>query len=547
MPLRRSGLAVSLPGWLCAALAGLLILAAAAGHLAYFLQNPARIDLAPDEAHYWDWSRHLDWSYYSKGPLIAYLIRGGCELAGPWSLQQTGTLMPAVRLPAVLCGCLVLAGVYVLTVQVFGRPGLALAVVAGALTLPMVAAGSMLMTIDAPYTCCWTWALVAVHRAVFRGSGWAWPAAGLLVGLGILAKYTMVLFLPSVFLFLLTSPPQRRLLLRPGFWVMGVLAGLCCLPILVWNLQHGWVTFRHVSRLGGVHAPGIAWQEPVVYLATQCGLLLLYWFIIWVWAMIEHHPGREPDAGVRYLWWLSAPMFLVFLGFSLKTGGGEPNWPVTAYISGMVLTAAWLAEKMASPAAWFRRLAYFNTFSACAAGLALLVIVHHTDWVYPLVEPLAGPRTTKNPFPMRRLDPTCRLRGWRPLAGQLDQFRAELTRQDPESREPILAATNWSMPGEIGFYCAGQPTVYCVGRIAGDRVSQYDLWANPLDDPEPFKGRTFLIIGTLSPYVRQGFDFVEPTRVLEYNEAGQPITAWEVNVCHGFKGFPRVAVGLPHY
>ncbi|NBU73007.1 MAG: hypothetical protein EBS53_16470, partial [Bacteroidetes bacterium] len=31
-------------------------------------------NLAQDEAHYWDWSRHLDWSYYSKGPLVAWLI-----------------------------------------------------------------------------------------------------------------------------------------------------------------------------------------------------------------------------------------------------------------------------------------------------------------------------------------------------------------------------------------------------------------------------------------------------------------------------------------
>ena len=48
----------------------LLIAAAAVGHLAYLGSN-CPLDLAPDEAHYWDWSRHLDWSYYSKGPLVA--------------------------------------------------------------------------------------------------------------------------------------------------------------------------------------------------------------------------------------------------------------------------------------------------------------------------------------------------------------------------------------------------------------------------------------------------------------------------------------------
>src|SRR5205085_8313079 len=154
--------------WAWRLLAGALILSAAALRVVY-LAAYCPLDLAPDEAHYWDWSRHLDWSYYSKGPLVAYLIRTAVALAGPWSERLTGSGMPAVRLPAVLCGGLLLASLYALTVQVFGRERFAAAVVAVALTLPPVAPGATLMTIDAPFTCCWGWALVLGHRAVFRG------------------------------------------------------------------------------------------------------------------------------------------------------------------------------------------------------------------------------------------------------------------------------------------------------------------------------------------------------------------------------------------
>src|SRR5262245_53653374 len=75
--------------WLWRGLALLLILTAAGLRLLY-LVSEGSLDLAPDEAHYWDWSRRLDWSYYSKGPLVAYLIRAGCWLAGPWSQRLTG-------------------------------------------------------------------------------------------------------------------------------------------------------------------------------------------------------------------------------------------------------------------------------------------------------------------------------------------------------------------------------------------------------------------------------------------------------------------------
>src|SRR5262245_33615891 len=136
--------------WPCRLLAGCLILAAACLRIAY-LAGDCPLDLSMDEAHYWDWSRHLDWSYYSKGPLVAWLIRLSCELFGPLSVSLIGSEMLAVRLPAVVCGSLLLVSLYVLTVQVWRREGLALAVIALALTFPLVAAGSSLMTIDAPF------------------------------------------------------------------------------------------------------------------------------------------------------------------------------------------------------------------------------------------------------------------------------------------------------------------------------------------------------------------------------------------------------------
>src|SRR5262249_43661981 len=89
---------------------------------------------------------------------------------------------------------------------------------------------------------------------------------------------------------------------RLGGWPAGV-AGLCCLPILVWNGQHGWVTVRHVGGLAGVrNSAGVLWAGPAVYVGTQAALLLGFWFVAWAAAMIAHRPGREKDAAVGYLW-----------------------------------------------------------------------------------------------------------------------------------------------------------------------------------------------------------------------------------------------------
>src|SRR4051812_3121945 len=137
-------------------------------NLAYLVCD-CPLDLAPDEAHYWHWSRHLDWGYYSKGPLVAWLIRGSCELFGPPSVRLVGSEVPAVRLPAVACHAALLAGWYVLASGTLRSPRLGLAAVALALTLPGVAAAAVVMTIDAPFLACWCWALVFVWKAVERG------------------------------------------------------------------------------------------------------------------------------------------------------------------------------------------------------------------------------------------------------------------------------------------------------------------------------------------------------------------------------------------
>jgi 4-amino-4-deoxy-L-arabinose transferase-like glycosyltransferase len=523
--------------WPWRLLAGLLIGGAAALHLAY-LTTDCPLDLAPDEAHYWDWSRHLDWSYYSKGPLVAYLIRAGVAVAGPWAQSLAGSEMPAVRLPAVLCGSLLLAGLYVLTVQVYGRERLAVAVVALGLTLPVLAAGSSLMTIDAPYTCCWAWALVLGHRAIFRGSAWAWPAAGLVVGLGILAKYTMVLWLLSAVLFLAATRSRRRLLMRPGFWVLAGVAAVCCLPLVVWNANNGWVSLRHVGGQSGLHNSqiGMRWLGPAAYLGVQALLLLGFWFVAWLAAMTAYRPSREPDDGVRYLWWTSAPVFVFFLLFSLRTAE-EPNWPVTAYLSGMVLTTAWLADQLRSPRR--RYLRWTALGMACGLGLALTLLMHHSEWARPLLARVSGPPTVRQPLPLRRFDPTCRLRGWRTLAAAVDQARAELRTTGVEAE---LASTGWTLPGELAFYCQGHPMVYSFGLALGDRHSQYDLWRpNPTGDPGAFAGRTFIVVGEAGELLQSAFERVEPVRRVFHREAGEPIASWGLWVCRGFRGFRDTA------
>src|SRR5437660_2539988 len=90
------------------------------GHVRY-LTHDCPIDLSGDEAQYWDWSRHLDLSYYSKGPLVAFIIRASCAVFGD--------TMPGVRYPAIFFAIGTSLLTYLLTRKLFGSERLALGAV----------------------------------------------------------------------------------------------------------------------------------------------------------------------------------------------------------------------------------------------------------------------------------------------------------------------------------------------------------------------------------------------------------------------------------
>ena len=523
--------------------AGGLIAFVAALNLVY-LASDCPLELAPDEAHYWQWSRHLDWSYYSKGPLVAWLIRGSCELFGDLSVRLVGTEMLAVRLPVVASHAALLAGLYVLTSRTLRSSHVALALVAVAAAMPAVGALGVFMTIDPPFLACWCWALVFLHAAIVRGEASAWLLAGVCSAFGILAKYPMLLLPAALVGFLLLR--RRAEFRRKGVWLFLAITALGCVPILVWNAAHEWVSFRHVfgqAGVGGVKPAGFQWLGPLAFVGGHAGLLLGVGFVAFAAAAWRFR--KTSDAGLSLLWWASVPVWGVFLVASVRAKG-QINWPAAAYIGWAVLGAAWVRDELAHPAAWRRRLTAGTLGTVVAVGVILSGLLHFPGSFRPLLAQYAGEPTEANPVPVRKLDPTVRLHGWRTLAAEVDHLRDEVRRET--GQDAVVAGMVWTTPGELAFYCRGHPEVYSAGLALSDRHSQHDLWRpNPVADAQAFRGRTFVYVGDVIP--EGTFDRLSPPVTVVHSEGGVPVAAWTVYVAHGFRGFPAVrpAPGRPGY
>ncbi len=526
-----SEIGISRPwGW-CAA--GGLALSGALLHLLYLTWN-CPLDLSGDEAHYWEWSRRLDWSYYSKGPLVAWIIAASRWLLAGVSERLVGTEMLAVRAPALLLSAITTLGVYRLAEQTLGRPGVALAAAALTWVTPILVVGSLLMTIDAPLAALWVWALVALQAGV-RRAGWGpWVLLGGLTALGILAKYNMLMLSIVATWHVSTLAPEARRRAWRGLGVALPIAALGLLPIVIWNAAHDWVSFRHVAGQAGLSAGGrINPLGPFEFAAGQWAVIGLAWLPL----MLVAAWRRARESGPRHL--LAAATivpFAVFLLFSPFTKI-QPNWPVVGVLSGLILLADQFHEWLRAAAASVRRRAWCVLLAGCAYGVLGALVVHRSDWFVSLAAPLAQRLASPlDPTPLARFDPAARLRGWRELGAAAG---AQLTalQQPAGAPEPLLLADDYQVASQLAFYTPGKPVVYCVQAALGKRRSQYDLWPGPLREPGAYIGRPCLFVGSRSPRVEAAMPGLRHLQLIEHHVGGHAVAAWSLWHAPQFVGF----------
>jgi undecaprenyl-diphosphatase len=468
------------------------------------------LDLSPDEAHYWEWSRRLDLSYYSKGPLIAYLIHGLTALLGPSAL--------AIRLGAVLLSLVGSWAIYRLGRETTGDPWVGVLAVAGLQLTPLFWAGSLLMTIDAPFLTAWVLALCALHRAAVGGVERAWLAAGVAVGIGLLAKYTMLFVLPGLALYLWRVPGARRAVRRPGPYLGAAAALALASPVVAWNVAHGWVSARHVASQGIGRGPSLA--DPFEFVGGQVLVLtpLVAGLLAWgLWHGIREGlvRGREP---YRFLTAFALPVLAFYALLSLQ-GKVQANWPAAAYPPLALLAAAALVERGRGLAAGARRRQRRLLLAAAGLALAVSALGHVTD--------LLG-------LPPR-LDPTTRLKGWRELGVQVTALRREM----PDPARTFLVSDRYQVASELAFYVEGQPTAYNVNL--GRRLNQYDFW----EGPAARIGWDALFVregvGELDERVAQAFARTEGPIVVEIRRGDRTVRQFAVYRGYGFRGMGPAA------
>ena len=440
------------------------------------------LELSEDEAYQWVWSKHLALSYYSKPPLIALLHRLGTSIWGDTTFGVRFT-------PPILSAILAFTLLRFFSRAVGARVSFLLVLIAS--TTPILAAGSILLTIDPPLVLFWCLAMCAVWNALQpEGTTGQWVWAGVWIALAFLSKYTALFFFLSLALYFLLRPEARTHLRRPGPWLALLPLLLAFLPVAIWNAQNGWVTLQHVSENAKLDKP---WQPTarffLEFTAGEAGLLNPVYFVAILIAAIRFWPAARRRPLELYLFTMGAPVFAIYWLYTLHSRV-QMNWVACGVVPLLGLALLY----------WERRWREGSRAIVpwLAAGLLLgtlaVFLLHNTDLVR---------KVARVDLPVS-IDPTRRVRGIREMTEHVGVARREL--QASEGRETFVIAAHYGFASQLSFYLPearrglpGAPLAYVRSshvprnqfyfwpeyRYEETRVGQNAIFVALNDKPEP--------------------------------------------------------------
>ncbi|MDX2287623.1 MAG: glycosyltransferase family 39 protein [Hyphomicrobiaceae bacterium] len=401
-------------------------------------------DLFFDEAQYWFWSTQPAFGYYSKPPLIAWLIGISTATCGDSEF--------CIRLPSPILHTLTSLVVYALARRLYDVQTGVLAGLAFA-TLPGVSVSAGIMSTDVPLLLFWALSLLGlVWLMEQKDEPGDWRPSLLLgtsLGLGLNAKYAMAWFLACLVVYLLATPQRRWLLRDRRLYAALGLALLVISPNLVWNMGNDLATFSHTAdnaKWGGsLFHPGKALE----FFGAQFGVFgpILFGSLLIIAVRAAREPLPEAD---RLLLAFCLPL-IAAITLQAFLSRAHANWAAPAYVAASALVMATMVRDVASR--WMRA-------SFAVHALVLIAAVVGVA--------LAG----RYALPLAR-DPFARTLGWQALA---QATRDELQKARAAGR-PFAAVLTDDRPvtAELLYYLRDETTPIYAWRDGPHARDHFEL------------------------------------------------------------------------
>jgi 4-amino-4-deoxy-L-arabinose transferase-like glycosyltransferase len=432
-----------------------------------------KTDLVLDEAQYWTWSRELAFGYFSKPPMIAWVIRGASEICG----DSAACLRSASPVLHTLTSVVIY---FTARALYSARIGFWSAIVFA--TLPGVSYSSLLITTDVPLVLCWsimlyTWVMLVKRQSL----GWA-VLLGVAIGFGLLAKQAMIYAFLCIGIHAAVDRDAREALKGGRGILAAAIALILFVPNIVWNAQHDFPTVTHTQTNIGWKYPFVHPVRLIEYVGVQFavfGPILMVVLLRAAWREVR----GSPDKNKVLLLSFSLPV-LGLLAIQALLSRAHGNWTATAYPAATILVTAVMLE--------LNRQKLFKVSMALHLAFAVMVA--------------AGPAFARHWRLFEQIKFLERVVGWERAA---DVVRSKLKEHSYGS---ILVETR-EMAGELLYYLRDVPTPLYVWPSGPTPRDHYEMM-RPFTaaSPEPV---LFVSLRRCPASVTESFGLIEYLDIVE--------------------------------
>ncbi len=483
---------------LCAAIAKLLIHLYANRYYGYFT----------DELYYLACARHLAWGYVDQPPMIALIARLGVALGGD--------SLSAIRfLPALAgVGKVILTGIIARELG-GGRFAQGLAALS-VLLAPGFLGMDNLLSMNAFEPLFWLGCAYLVIVILRTGQHKLWLLVGLVSGVGLLNKHSMLIFGFGIVAGLLLTT-ERRCLRSPWIWLGALIALLIFLPNLIWNI-HNHFPFLELQQ--NIRRDGRNVQPGLFALFGQEALAMLPLTLpIWVggfWFFFFNEKGRP----YRVLGWACTITFAVIIVLNPRVYYLWPAFPIL-FAGGSVLWEVWLK----APRLRLVKIVYpvlMVLLGVALAPMLLPVLPPETYIRYAAALHVAPPVIEKwklGPLPQVYASQF----GWEEMVATVAGVYRTLP-PDVQRRTAIFAQ-NFGQAGAIDLF---GPKYGLPKAISGHQ--NYFLWG-----PREYTGDSVIVMQGQQNELEQVYDHVE-WRAHVSHPYSMPREHFDVFYCSGLKG-----------
>lgn len=279
-----------------------------------------------DELYFIACGRHLAFGYVDHAPLVPWIARLADELFA-------GNLY-GLRIFSALAGALTVFLTGLLARRLGGgRFAQALACLPF-LTAPMFLRTHNILHLPAFEVLIWVAAVYLVVRIVDEDAPRLWPWVGLLAGIGLMTKHSMLLFGFALAVGLALTP-QRKHFRSPWLYAGGAVAVLVFLPNLLWQVANGWPTVEFLRQLNAGTMSGISAVQFVLGQVLYFNPLAAP---VWIAGLVFFFS----EAGRRYrvLGWMYVAFFVLLVVIKSKIYYLAPAYPML-FAGGAVAVEQW--------------------------------------------------------------------------------------------------------------------------------------------------------------------------------------------------------------